>query len=40
MVLMPVRSVTVADPPKISIDDTMIFVASLIPSQTIKSLLK
>ena len=29
MVFIPVRSVTVADPPKISIDETMIFVASL-----------
>ena len=29
IVFIPVRSVTVADPPRISIDDTMIFVARL-----------
>lgn len=29
IVLIPVRSVTVAEPPRISIDDTIIFVASL-----------
>lgn len=29
IVLIPVKSVTVAEPPRISIDDTMIFVASL-----------
>ena len=29
MVLMPVRSVTVADPPRINMDDTMMFVARL-----------
>ena len=30
MVLMPVKSVTVADPPRISIELTMILVARLI----------
>jgi hypothetical protein len=29
MVLMPVKSVTVAEPPRISMEETMIFVASL-----------
>jgi hypothetical protein len=30
IVLMPVKSVTVADPPRISIEETIMFVASLI----------
>jgi hypothetical protein len=29
IVFMPVKLVTVAEPPKINIDETMIFVASL-----------
>ena len=29
IVLMPVKSVTVADPPRISMEETIIFVASL-----------
>lgn len=29
MVLIPVNAVTVAEPPRISMEDTMIFVASL-----------
>jgi hypothetical protein len=29
MVLMPVKSVTVAEPPRISMEETIIFVASL-----------
>jgi hypothetical protein len=29
MVLMPVKTVTVAEPPRISMEETMIFVASL-----------
>ena len=33
MVCIPVKSVTVADPPKMSIDDTIMFVASLVAQQ-------